>query len=202
MQTRHGVLHAAAEVFEERGFAGASISQIIQRAGVTAGALYFHFASKDELAEAVKHAQPDAVIPHLEAAGLQRLVDLTLVWSFQMQADVVLRAGVRLVTEDSFSSGDPSSYDEWVAIMAECLEEARARGELQAGVEPREVGACVVATCTGLQLYSAAASGRTDLPERVVNMWHIILPGIAVPAVVARTVVNPERVRRALTELD
>lgn len=47
--TRAQLLESAAEVFSEQGYAGASISSIADRAGVTSGALYRHFASKADL---------------------------------------------------------------------------------------------------------------------------------------------------------
>jgi AcrR family transcriptional regulator len=43
VQTRESLLRAAAEVFDEYGYSGASINRILKRAGLTAGALYFHF---------------------------------------------------------------------------------------------------------------------------------------------------------------
>lgn len=89
-QTRRALLLAAAEVFDEFGYAGASITRILKRAGVTAGALYFHFGSKEDLAKAVMNSQPDTLVPLLAASGLQRLIDLTLVWSWQLQRDPLL----------------------------------------------------------------------------------------------------------------
>ncbi|MEN2424402.1 helix-turn-helix domain-containing protein (plasmid) [Streptomyces rimosus] len=53
MATRHTILTAAAEVIIERGYGGASISQITARAGVAAGAVYFHFRSKEGIAHAL-----------------------------------------------------------------------------------------------------------------------------------------------------
>ncbi len=43
------ILVAAAEEFAEHGFAGASFNQIIQRAGISKGAMYYYFADKDDL---------------------------------------------------------------------------------------------------------------------------------------------------------
>lgn len=48
-RTRERLLDAAAEVFAERGFAGASIDEIAVRAGHTKGAVYSHFTGKDDL---------------------------------------------------------------------------------------------------------------------------------------------------------
>jgi AcrR family transcriptional regulator len=47
--TRAQLLEAAAEVFSERGYAGASIGAIGARAGLTSGAIYRHFESKADL---------------------------------------------------------------------------------------------------------------------------------------------------------
>ena len=48
-QTRARLLDAAAAVFGEKGFAGASVDAIAGRAGHTVGALYSNFSGKDEL---------------------------------------------------------------------------------------------------------------------------------------------------------
>lgn len=49
MDGRERILDAAEELFEERGFAGSSIREVAQRAGVAKSLLYHHFSSKREL---------------------------------------------------------------------------------------------------------------------------------------------------------
>ncbi len=48
-RTREALLDAAATVFAERGFHGASLDEIAATAGYTRGAIYKHFADKEEL---------------------------------------------------------------------------------------------------------------------------------------------------------
>jgi len=48
-RTRQRLLDAAADVFAEKGFAGATVDEIAGRAGHTVGALYSNFAGKDDL---------------------------------------------------------------------------------------------------------------------------------------------------------
>ncbi|MDF5758932.1 TetR/AcrR family transcriptional regulator [Spongiactinospora sp. TRM90649] len=48
-RTRELLLAAAAQVFAEHGYAGASVDEIAAQAGYTIGALYSHFSGKDEL---------------------------------------------------------------------------------------------------------------------------------------------------------
>jgi AcrR family transcriptional regulator len=47
--TRERVVNAAVELFSEHGYDGTSVAQVIDRAGLTKGGFYHHFASKDEL---------------------------------------------------------------------------------------------------------------------------------------------------------
>ena len=46
-QTRARLLQAARELFFSRGYAGVSIQEICDKAGVTKGAFYHHFSGKD-----------------------------------------------------------------------------------------------------------------------------------------------------------
>jgi AcrR family transcriptional regulator len=51
--TRAALLGAARELFADKGFAATGREEIVERAGVTRGALYHHFASKEVLFRAV-----------------------------------------------------------------------------------------------------------------------------------------------------
>jgi AcrR family transcriptional regulator len=46
---RERVLDAAVELFATQGYSATSVAQVIERAGLTKGGFYHHFASKDEL---------------------------------------------------------------------------------------------------------------------------------------------------------
>ena len=48
-RTRAELLDAAAKVFSERGYEGASVAEIAERAGRTTGAIYAHFPTKEAL---------------------------------------------------------------------------------------------------------------------------------------------------------
>jgi AcrR family transcriptional regulator len=47
--TRERVLDAAVDLFAEQGYDGTSVAQVIERAGLTKGGFYHHFASKEAL---------------------------------------------------------------------------------------------------------------------------------------------------------
>lgn len=62
---------AAREVFAERGFAETTVDDVVQRAGVTRGALYHHFASKEDLFRAVYETVEKDLADRSTVAALQ-----------------------------------------------------------------------------------------------------------------------------------
>ncbi|TCC56977.1 TetR/AcrR family transcriptional regulator [Kribbella pittospori] len=65
--TRARLLDGALEVFAERGFNGASVEDICERAGFTRGAFYSNFGSKDELVLALFQATTDRLLEQIGA---------------------------------------------------------------------------------------------------------------------------------------
>jgi AcrR family transcriptional regulator len=192
VRTRQVLLRAAAEEFDEKGYGAALVTSILERAQLTAGAMYFHFKGKEALAVAVMNQQQQLVKPREHSRGLQRLVDITLVWAYQLPIDPLLRAGVRLAVEQgSFGMRDATTFLNWQAAMQECLNEAAEDQELMPGADPKSIAEFIVGACTGTQLYAQLVNGRTDLMERTVRMWELLLPGIAVPNAARRISLDP-----------
>ncbi|HWM37112.1 MAG TPA: ScbR family autoregulator-binding transcription factor [Streptomyces sp.] len=198
VETRQLILEAAAEVFDEMGYRAARIAQIMQRAGITQGALYFHFSSKLDLARTVMLAQRDAVVLPPGPDGLQRLIDTTLLLARELQTNKLLRAGVRLAVEqEEIGFHDDAPYLDWAEVFRGQLSAAAARGELRNNVEVDRLAVLLVGCYTGVQHFSKVSSRRADLPDRIADLWQYILLGIAPPQVVAGMVVNPEGALRA-----
>lgn len=188
-RTRNAILDAAAEVFDERGFDGASLSDILARAGVTKGALYFHFSSKEELARVLATEPWGAVSPpdpSDEDAGLQTIIDMSHALAHSMWTNVRVRAGNRLVQEANFASPDPAVYEGWIKLVSDILVKAKVRGELRQEWDTEDVANWISAAFMGVQTQSAVLTGRADIHERLTIMWKIALPGLAPPRRVAR----------------
>jgi len=67
--TRERLLQAAREVIEEGGYGAATVAAIAERAGVAAGTLYRHFASKEELFVELFRVACDGEIRAMKAAS-------------------------------------------------------------------------------------------------------------------------------------
>lgn len=64
--TRARIMEAALELILETGFSAASVERIIQRAGITKGTFFYHFPSKQDLAEALVREWAAQDIRYLE----------------------------------------------------------------------------------------------------------------------------------------
>jgi len=71
-RTRASLLSVARTLFAEAGYAGTSTEEVVQRAGVTRGALYHHFRDKRELFEAVFVEIHAETRQHIRAASNTR----------------------------------------------------------------------------------------------------------------------------------
>jgi AcrR family transcriptional regulator len=70
-QLRRRLLEAAAEVFAERGYEGARVQQIAERAELTTGAIYNRFSGKSELLLEAAELHSDDLLGLLLASGLR-----------------------------------------------------------------------------------------------------------------------------------
>lgn len=64
-QTQARLLDAALDAFAERGFHGASVEEVCDRAGFSRGAFYSNYSSKTELFIALYHRQAETVLAAL-----------------------------------------------------------------------------------------------------------------------------------------
>lgn len=198
VKTREAIIYAAAHVFDECGYSGASISKIMEHAGVTQGGMYFHFKSKQQLAREVIAKQQEFVAFPMGDPGLQRLIDLTFFMAHALQSNVLVRASVRLAVEQGeFGTPDPTAYHEWVDHLCYFLYGARERGELLDEVDEREFATLLTGAFAGMQIYSNIASGRADLFDRLVVFWKFTLPSLAPAHVRANLVMRPYAQDRA-----
>ncbi|MGW0866727.1 ScbR family autoregulator-binding transcription factor [Streptomyces sp. NPDC002611] len=185
-RTRAALIHAAAEVFDQAGYHGAGLNAILQRAGITTGAMYFHFKSKEELARAVIVDQAAELQWPQGKKGLQQLVDVCQYLAVEMRSNVLFRAGVRLAVEQSeVNLLDYSIYDWWSEQFRTHLTEARELGQLNPEVDEAAFAQVIVASYTGTQIMSRLSTNRSDLPARIENMLRCLLPAIAPAEIVA-----------------
>ncbi|MFF3645522.1 TetR family transcriptional regulator [Streptomyces sp. NPDC002564] len=105
-RTRTHLLDSAARLFEQHGYTNTSLDDIATGAGVSRGALHFHFPNKAALATAIDQAATQALHhttrqlnPDPAAPALQNLIDLTHHLIRLLHTNTTVRAAFRLTTD-------------------------------------------------------------------------------------------------------
>lgn len=161
LRTRTALIASAAEGFAREGFAVASLTDISRRAGVSNGALHFHFANKADLAAAVEEEAARRLTlltrgtegeeGEPEVTALQDLVDVTHALAGALRRDEVLRGGFCLTLEPTYADGRDLRA-QWRQWVDDILERAYGAGELATKVKPKDVGVTVTAATVGMEV--------------------------------------------------
>ena len=142
------IVAAALAVFAEKGFAAARLDDIAARAGVSKGALYLYFETKQDLFAAVVR---DAVSPNIamvEAAAMtmdlpfDQIAQLFLARAADLMTNSPVGLVAKMVIGESRNFPDLARiwHDEVVSrvlgVVTGLIERAQARGEIRPG-DPR-----------------------------------------------------------------
>src|ERR1700720_28292 len=171
-RTRERLLQAASREIYRSGFQSANLDTILAVAGVTKGALYYHFDSK----EALGHAVVDEVIAPVVRgrwmgplqSGRDDPID-ALIGAVQgipvRPADV--RGGCQLTNlaqqmsplDAGFRKRLAIIFDAWREAVASVLREGQAHGSVRRDVEPADAAGLLIAMVEG---YASLAKNAQD----------------------------------------
>lgn len=186
--TRQAILTAAAEHFARYGYHATSLDRVLADSGGTKGALYFHFASKQELARAVITEMVrrwGQLREDVAARGLDPLTALlTLVDEVvaRLMYSPIARGGSRLLTEGLCNVPElVAHYDLGEQDALALLRAAREAGLLCESADPAAVARHVVAVVAGHRQVCDALGDREALWTRIDEAWNLLLPAVAAP---------------------
>ncbi|MER7709018.1 ScbR family autoregulator-binding transcription factor [Streptomyces werraensis] len=180
LRTRQALIRAGAELFAREGFVAASLSTISGEAGVSNGALHFHFESKRALARAVEDealARLRLVIEESlrrDGRALPALVEATYGLVDRIAEDVVVRAGFEL-GDDPGRGESASLRREWQHWVEETVRRAERDGWLARGVSADDAATVVVAATVGFEVLGGEEAVWLS-QERVAGLWKLLLP--------------------------
>jgi TetR/AcrR family transcriptional regulator, transcriptional repressor for nem operon len=160
--TRERILEQAAALFNQKGFAGASMSDLMEATGLQKGGLYRHFESKEALAvEALDFAIArmterfaGAVRSHQDA--VDRVIAVTHVFTGMLH-DPPVPGGCPLMNsaidnDDGnllLRARSRAAMDALWGLIERILRQGRERGEVRPEVDTAELATVVISICEG-----------------------------------------------------
>jgi len=187
-ETRSHILEAAGECFAKRGYAATGVAEICQRAGVTKGAFYHHFPSKQAVFMELLDEWLGGVDTELATAQVgATTVPERLMRMAEMAQHVFRMAGGQLPMFLEFlneARHDPAvwqaviaPYRRYRAFFAEIVEAGVAEGTLQP-VDPEMTAQMIVSLAVGLVLQAVFDPTGADWGKVTVEGFQMLLEGL------------------------
>ncbi|WP_158943976.1 TetR/AcrR family transcriptional regulator [Granulicella sp. S190] len=188
--TRQRIIEEAAPIFNQRGFAGCSMQDVLEATGLEKGGVYRHFASKEDLAaEAFRYAWARVAKARREGQDAIPGAVEKLKYSVRRFAETpgIFPGGCPLMnTAIDSDDGNPllrslvcAAMKEWKARLVSIVEDGIAAGEIRKEVEPRRIANSMIATLEGALMISRLEGNRTAV-EDARKTLESMLDGIAI----------------------
>ena len=166
-ETRNAILDAAELVFQEHGVSRTSLAEIAAAAGVTRGAIYWHFSNKADLFDAMVQrvfGQLEAKLAELQETPDENPVDLLRKLAFHFLERVVNDPSYFRMVEISWHKceyvGEMAAIrdshlecgNRYLSLSEEAFRLARERGLLPWAIDPRFAAVGLMSVIDGLVL--------------------------------------------------
>ena len=160
-ETRQEIIRKAAPIFNQRGYEGAALSDLMHATGLEKGGIYRHFDSKQQLAsEAFDYAWTKAVAARLE--GTQEIPNSVdrlkqIVRNFRDRRAGLVPGGCPLLNT-AIDSDDGNlelrnkarrALNAWLDRLATIAKEGQKRGEIRAQIDAAKLATLIVSTLEG-----------------------------------------------------
>jgi AcrR family transcriptional regulator len=189
------LLNAALRLFVSQGFRATNLEQISSAAGLTKGAVYFYFGSKEsvllEVLKRVREVVVDRALEAVEAAPADPVQRLVAYIHYQARLGITHRDEVLLLILMSLEYKErQGEVNDFIAglqrkqrrLIEGLIGDGQKAGSIRADVPARELAAIVLATNDGtfLEWFRRSASLRGRELTRALRV--VLLSGAALPA--------------------
>ena len=164
-QTRQKIVAAAAPIFNQRGFEGSSMAELMAATGLQKGGIYRHFASKEQLAaEAFDYtwkAAWDIRMQALDGASSKIQQLKLLIANFVEHRGPVAGGCPVLNTAIDSDDGNPllrervlKALRSWSGRLQSIVKQAIKAGEAKPDVDPKDVATLLISSLEGALMMS------------------------------------------------
>ena len=189
-KTRQRIVSKAAAVFNQHGYSGTSLSELMEETGLEKGGIYRHFESKEDLAVAafdyswseIKRRRMEVLdaIPN-PLGKLHGMVD-----SFATKPSAVPGGCAIMNTAVDSDDGNPllraharSALREWLDYLEELVSQGISQGEIDPKTSATGIASILIATLEGSLMMSRLTNDRAALSVAREHL-HNLLDGVAI----------------------
>lgn len=189
--TRQRIIEEAAPIFNQRGFAGCSMQDVMEATGLEKGGLYRHFSSKDELAmEVFRHSLAavmtarrcdDSAVTGAVAKLLYRVRQFVRVPSPIPGGCPLMNTAVDADdTHPELRRLAKEGIQSWKASLSQIVEDGIRAGEIRKNIQPERIANVIVANLEGALMISRLEGNRQAILDAEATLEALIV-GLASP---------------------
>jgi len=192
-ERKNQIIHAAAQVFSQKGYSGTVMDEIARCGGIGKGTLYEYFDSKEDLFFAVfewymKESGSAATVSISALGGpsssrLMALSDsLITTWVKMMDAHSLVMefwaASASSQMRERFKTVFRQGYEDFRHIVGSLIQDGIERGEFRLDIDPESIAAALVGTWDAL-LLQAWFDDRFDPVTVAENFMTVVIKGLS-----------------------
>ncbi len=197
-QTRKTILEASLRVFSTKGYARSRLEDVAKEAGVTRGAIYWHFDNKADLFSSAviesvsgyRKRLTDILLSPL--SPLLKIRTLMKEWLATLEEDEAYRTLVEMtLTKTEFDDQTREGVREWFGFVdrvqeaiVDLIREGIDTGEIHGGIKPEVAGLALIAYLNGIEetwfIQNMASGERRFSPAEMADeLVAFVLLGMA-----------------------
>ncbi|NJK28849.1 MAG: TetR/AcrR family transcriptional regulator [Acaryochloridaceae cyanobacterium CSU_3_4] len=191
-KTKTHIIEQAAILFNQQGYSGSSLSDLMRVTGLQKGGIYNHFRSKDELALAAFDFAVHLVQQKLRGAlkgkrhGVDRLMTILRVYEHMLE-DPPVQGGCPILntaiesddTHPALRERAQRAMDAWRLLIQRIVNQGIKRGEFQATVDAASVATVLIATIEGAVMLSKLYGDPSYLKHSLQHLQTYIQEQLA-----------------------
>jgi TetR/AcrR family transcriptional repressor of nem operon len=182
--TRQRIIEVAAPLFNQRGYAGCAVSDIMEATGLNKGGIYRHFDSKEELAaEAFDHAWKTVSAKRRKGMeGIANEVD-RLKHHVSNFLEASNYPGGCPVLNTAVDADDGNSVlrervrqalQNWRDMLTRTVEEGRRSGTVRPDIDANRVANRIIGSLEGANLLSRIEKSRAIVHDTLIQLDHYL----------------------------
>jgi TetR/AcrR family transcriptional repressor of nem operon len=187
-KTKLHIIMKSAELFNQKGYVGTSMQDIMNATGLTKGALYRSFTNKDEIAlEAFKYAG-EVLWGHFSTAmegketAIEKILAMGSVYSDTVHNPPMKGGCPFLNTAVESDHSFPilrdhasAAYEQMLAFIQGILEQGAANKEFRVGIDTKSIGSFVFSAIEGSIMASRLTRDNKHVEYALKNIELLLL---------------------------
>ncbi len=179
-ETKSRIYASAIELMEQKGFGSFTIEDISKKAGVSVGAFYHYFESKNDILAEIFYRADDYFSTHVVNSFSRSTVPEQIVEYFDHYAKFNVASGVE-TTQQLFNPKIKFFIEEgrpMLEILGDLIRKGQEKGEIRGDIDAKELLSYLLVMARGIVFEWSLYDGHYDLETKMHKYMEMIVSTI------------------------